>query len=67
MQRAGGLRKVRWARAGGGKRGGLRLIYYWDPRETAFYMLCIYSKNRQADLTSRQIKTLPGIVREEFK
>ena len=64
---SGGLRKLRWARAGGGKRGGLRVIYYWAPLETAFYMLYVYSKNRQADLTSQQTKTLARIVREEFK
>lgn len=27
-----GLRKVRWAIKGKGKRGGLRVIYYWDPK-----------------------------------
>jgi mRNA-degrading endonuclease RelE of RelBE toxin-antitoxin system len=35
---AGGLHKVRWARLGAGKRGGLRVIYYWAPAESAFYM-----------------------------
>jgi hypothetical protein len=37
----GGIRKVRWARPGGGKRGGLRIIYYWAPSERAFYMLYV--------------------------
>ncbi|MEI6243927.1 MAG: type II toxin-antitoxin system RelE/ParE family toxin [Acidobacteriota bacterium] len=30
---AGGARKIRWARAGSGKRGGVRVIYYWAPSE----------------------------------
>ena len=36
---SGGLRKVRWAKPGAGKRGGLRVIYYWAPQEHAFFML----------------------------
>jgi hypothetical protein len=64
---AGGLRKVRWARAGGGKRGGLRIIYYWAPRDAAFYMLFAYAKNDQGDLTPAQTKALGRLVREEFK
>ena len=64
---ASGLRKVRWARPGAGKRGGLRVIYYWAPAESAFYMLYVYSKNEQGDLTPRQARTLGQLVREEFK
>jgi hypothetical protein len=62
-----GLRKVRWSRPGGGKRGGLRVIYYWAPAEAAFYMLFCYAKNEQGDLTSAQARTLGRLVREEFK
>jgi mRNA-degrading endonuclease RelE of RelBE toxin-antitoxin system len=36
---SGGLRKVRWTRKGIGKRGGVRIIYYWQPDEQVFYML----------------------------
>lgn len=64
---AGGLRKVRWARPGGGKRGGLRLIYYWAAADGLFYMLYCYAKNEQGDLTAAQAKTLGRLVREEFK
>jgi putative transcriptional regulator len=41
---SGGLRKVRWAPAGVGKRGGVRVIYYWAPGESVFYMLYIDAK-----------------------
>jgi hypothetical protein len=34
----GGARKLRWARPGAGKRGGIRVIYYWGGREAAFYI-----------------------------
>jgi hypothetical protein len=64
---SGGLRKVRWAKAGGGKRGGLRVIYYWGPAERAFYMLYAYTKADQGDLTPAQTRTLGRLVREEFK
>ena len=64
---AGGLRKVRWAKAGSGKRGGLRVIYYWAPIEKAFYMLYGYSKNEQDDLAPAQARMLGRLVREEFK
>ena len=64
---SGGLRKVRWARPGAGKRGGVRVIYYWAPGEAAFYMLYAYSKNEQGDLTPSQVRLLGQLVREEFK
>ena len=67
IQGSGGLRKVRWATTGGGKRGGLRVIYYWAPRDQAFYMVYVYTKSEQGDLTPAQIRQLGRIVREEFK
>jgi len=62
----GGLRKLRWSAPGRGKRGGIRLIYYWDPPSHMFYMLYLYAKNEQGDLTSSQTKALARLVREEF-
>jgi|SRR5687767_10243200 len=64
---SGGLRKLRWAASGRGKRGGLRVIYYWAPADEAFYMLYAYAKNEQGDLTTAQIRVLGRLVREEFK
>ncbi len=64
---SGGLRKVRWPGRSGGKRGGLRIIYYWSPAETAIYMLYAYSKAEQGDLTATQRRILGRLVREEFK
>jgi len=61
----GGLRKLRWARPGGGKSGGLRVIYYWGPTEDAFYMLYAYAKKEH--LTPAQTRALGQFVREEFK
>jgi len=38
---SGGLRKLRWAKPGAGKRGGLRIIYYWSATQRAFYVLYV--------------------------
>jgi len=62
-----GLRKVRWRRPGEGKRGGLRVIYYWDESHDTIYMLFVYRKSRKSDLTQDQLKALATIVREELK
>ena len=64
---SGGLRKLRWSMKGKGKRGGCRVIYYWDKKQETFYMLLVYPKSKQEDLTPAQIKVLSRLVREEFK
>ena len=56
----GGLRKVRWNLPGRGKRGSLRVIYYWDPPET-IYMLLPYKKTDQDNLTPEQLKFLMSL------
>ena len=63
---SGGLRKVRWGSQGKGKRGGMRLIYFWDKRTETYYMLFLYRKNEQGDLTKAQVQVLGRLVREEF-
>ena len=63
----GGLRKVRWQGSGRGKRGGVRVIYYWAQRPEIILLLVIYGKNEQDDLTPDQRKILRAIVEEEFK
>lgn len=66
IQGGAGLRKLRWAAPGRGKRGGVRLIYYWEPASQTFYMLYLYAKNEQGDLTAAQLKLLARLVREEL-
>ena len=59
---AGGLRKLRWRAAGRGKRGGIRLdYYYWS--EDRLYMIFAYDKTEQGDLTHGQLKTLRAYVK----
>lgn len=67
MRGSGGIRKMRWRRAGIGKRGGLRMIYFWEPESETFYMLMVYRKNEQENLSLRQVGVLRRLVEEEFK
>jgi hypothetical protein len=60
---SGGLRKIRWNLSSTGKRGALRVIYYWDPPDTIF-MLFPYKKTKQEDLTNDQLKLLREMVKE---
>jgi len=63
---SGGLRKMRWSLPGRGKRGGIRVIYYLDRTSETFYMLNVFRKNVQEDLTKQQLRILSRLVREEF-
>jgi mRNA-degrading endonuclease RelE of RelBE toxin-antitoxin system len=60
---SGGLRKIQWNLPGRGKRGSLRVIYYFDPPDTV-YMLFPYRKTEQEDLTPDQLKLLRGMIKE---
>ena len=66
IPRSGGLRKLRWSLTGRGKRGGMRMIYYWHQATETFYMLYAFKKNAQQDLTARQLRLLAQLVREEL-
>ena len=67
MVGSGGLRKARWAAQGRGKRGGVRVIYYWAVKHERLLMLLIYPKSERDDLTREQLKLLRKIVEEEYK
>lgn len=62
----GGLRKVGWEGDGRGKRGGVRVIYYWARKQDVMLMLLIYGKNQQDDLTSEQKALLKKLIQEEY-
>lgn len=59
-----GLRKLRWRAKGRGKRGGFRVIYYLANEQGYIYLLSIYAKNEQTDLSKQQLKDLSELVRE---
>ncbi len=62
----GGLRKIRVALPGRGKRGGARVIYYWWSRQECCYLVYAYAKNEQSDLTREQLKQLARVMKEEI-
>ena len=62
----GGIRKTRVGVGSRGKRGGARVIYYWAVRRDLILLLYAYAKNVSADLTSRQLTRLAGVIKEEF-
>lgn len=64
---SGGIRKIRWAPEGTGKRGGARILYYWALGDETILMLFAFAKNEQADLSRHQLRQLAAIVKEEFK
>lgn len=65
----GGLRKVRFAdkRRGKGKRGGLRVIYYWWDSGSQFWLFTVYDKDEMSDLTAAQRKSLKEIIKKELE
>ena len=64
IKHSGGLRKVRWRSATGGKRGGLRVIYYCLVSEEEIYMLLAYGKAEKDDLSAKELKILRGLVKD---
>lgn len=47
---SGGVRKLRWARSGMGKSGGVRTIYYWAKPKDQIFLLTMYSKSEQENI-----------------
>ena len=62
IQGTGGLRKIRVAGKGKGKRAGSRVIYYFLDEKYRFYLLTIYCKNEMSDLTADQKKQLKAFM-----
>ncbi|MGO9123106.1 MAG: type II toxin-antitoxin system RelE/ParE family toxin [Desulfomonilaceae bacterium] len=63
---SGGLRKLRWAIERRGKRGGVRVIYYWVVAQNRIFMIYMYPKSKQDDLSPEQLKALKKTVEKEF-
>jgi hypothetical protein len=62
IQGSGGLRKIRMAAKGHGKRGGARVIYYYFVSRSHIAMLLAYPKNAKDDLTAAQKKALKSLI-----
>ncbi len=66
IPKSGGLRKLRVAAKGHGKRGGARIIYYWVVGRERILMLDIYAKNEREDLSAGELKQLRTLI-EDYK
>ena len=69
MVGAGGLRKLRWsdARGGKGKRGGLRVIYYHFVEDAQVWLLTLYDKDEAEDLSSDEKKVLRHAIQARLQ
>jgi hypothetical protein len=69
MPRTGGFRKIRWAdpRRGKGRRGGLRIIYFYFESEQQIWLMTLYGKDEAADLTPKEKKLLKAALEGEVK
>ena len=55
---SGGVRKVRWAMAGKGKSGGVRVIYYFKKQDDEIWLLTIYSKNEVENIPAHVLREI---------
>jgi len=53
---SGGARKVRWQGKGKGKRGGLRVIYFYLPVDGAVLLIALYAKSQQENISPKAIE-----------
>lgn len=69
IEGTGGLRKLRHGdpRHGKGKRGGLRVIYYWWDGGRQFWLFTLYGKDEMEDLSADEKKLLKGMLKAELE
>ncbi|MDP1930798.1 MAG: type II toxin-antitoxin system RelE/ParE family toxin [Gammaproteobacteria bacterium] len=62
MAGTGGIRKIRWARSGGGKSGGVRVIYYFYNFSMPLFLLTLFAKNDKSNLSRTERNELAQLV-----
>lgn len=69
LQETGGLRKLRFAdvRRGKGKRGGLRVVYFWWETGPEFWLFTLFDKDETADLKPQERRALKAMVKAELE
>lgn len=69
IEGTGGLRKLRHGdpRRGKGKRGGLRVIYYWWDGHRQFWLFTLYDKDEMTDLGAEEKKLLKAMLKTELE
>jgi hypothetical protein len=68
MPGTGGFRKLRWAdpKRGKGRRGGLRIIYFYFASDKQIWFMTLYGKNEASDLTPKEKKELKSAIESEL-
>ena len=61
---SGGIRKVRWRRAGSGKSGGVRVIYFTRTAAGEVVLLTLYAKSKTDNLTGPKLKEIRRALKE---
>jgi hypothetical protein len=62
VEGTGGIRKLRWARSGRGKSGGVRVIYYYYDEHIPLFLLTLFAKNEKANLSKGERNELAKLV-----
>ena len=62
VPKSGGIRKVRWRRAGTGKSGGVRIIYFKRTLEEEVVLLLIYAKAKTDNITGPKLKDIRRVI-----
>lgn len=63
MEGTGGVRKLRWARGAQGKSGGVRVIYYFHDEVMPLYLLTLFAKGDQANVSKAERNELADLVK----
>lgn len=61
---SGGIRKLRWRRAGAGKSGGVQVIYFTRTSEGEVVLLTLYAKSKTDNLTGPKLKEIRRALEE---
>jgi mRNA-degrading endonuclease RelE of RelBE toxin-antitoxin system len=60
-----GARKIRWSQAGRGKRGGIRVIYFWKESDNEIWMITIYAKSEKTSIPAHLLKKIAEEIQNE--
>jgi mRNA-degrading endonuclease RelE of RelBE toxin-antitoxin system len=61
---SGGVRKLRWAVAGKGKSGGIRVIYYWKRADNEVWLLTVYGKSERETIPSHILRQIAEEIKD---
>ena len=62
VPQSGGIRKIRWRRAGTGKSSGVRVVYFTRTTEEEVVLLLIYSKSKTDNITGTKLKEIRRVI-----